>query len=205
MNIPEVGTNALAALALLGSQVHATTTSTDAGFPQVFAQDPQVRKGPYPLVIGTADQGAFLALIYPLGDFSPQVSARTFFSTPADVVPIPRATTANEYVIGELRRYRTLDENWDGEGAAAPQSNSLIGAEEFVRLLPGNVPAPAPMLNATGRAGLFWEQDGLYADVEFLGDGRATYYVERDGGKHKGVVQLRPKKMPAVLESLLRV
>lgn len=201
MNTREVGTNALAALALFGSQVHAAGATADA---QVFAQDPQPRKSPYPVVIGTADQGGFLALIYPLTDLQ-QVSARTFLNTTANVVPVPRATTANEHVIGELRRYRMLDANWDGEGAEAPQHSSLIGAEEFMRLLPADVPAPAPMLHATGRAGLFWERAGLYADVEFLGDGRATYYVERDGGKHKGVVQLRPTKMPAVLESLLRI
>ena len=61
------------------------------------------------------------------------------------------------------------------------------------------------MLLGSGHAGLFWKTDSLYADLEFLGDGRIAYFIEHEGvGKHKGVVKFDSEKMPAVFPALLR-
>jgi hypothetical protein len=135
------------------------------------------------------------------------LSATTpFTAAPTSQAANPdRATTAQEEVVGELRKWGLLERNWDGEGAGAPIRSSLSDAALLVHLLPADVPVPEPMLHATGRAGLYWNDGGLYADLEFLGDGRMTYYVERHGkDKHKGVVEIRKKEMSAVLEALLR-
>ena len=103
-----------------------------------------------------------------------------------------------------LRRWALLNENWDGEGAGAPIPASLQDAVAFVGLLKTDDAPPEPMLNATGRAGLYWKDAGLYADIEFLGDGRLAYYVERNGDKHKGVLSFDAKYIPTVLSVLLR-
>jgi hypothetical protein len=115
-----------------------------------------------------------------------------------------RLTTPQERLVGELRGWALLAANWDGEGVAAPNGHSLKEAVSFVRLLGDGVALPEPMLHATGHAGLFWKKDGFYADIEFLGDGRLAYYIECQGGKHKGVLNFDSKEMPAVLSALLQ-
>lgn len=116
-----------------------------------------------------------------------------------------RETSSSERVVGEIRRWNVLPANWDGEGAIVPLSSSLKEAESFVRLLDHKMLAPEPMLNANGRAGLFWKNSSLYADLEFLGDGRMAYYIEQNGDKHKGVLNFNSKIMPPVFEALLLV
>jgi hypothetical protein len=114
-----------------------------------------------------------------------------------------RQTTPAEHVIGELRRWALLAPNWDGEGASAPSVESIREASAFAGLLSdGSV--VEPMLHASGRAGLYFRTATLYADIEFLGDGRAAYYVEHAGDKHKGVVNFDSKQMPAVFSALLQ-
>ena len=116
-----------------------------------------------------------------------------------------RATTAAEKLIGEIRGWTLLDPNWDGEGAAAPIVTSLKESVAFIRLLGNAVELPDPMLLSAGHAGLFWKTGNLYADLEFLGDGRIAYFIEHEGeGKHKGVVKFDSEKMPAVFPALLR-
>ena len=114
-----------------------------------------------------------------------------------------RATTPAEHAIGEFRRWSQLGADWDGEGASAPVQSSLREASAFACLL-ADERIVEPMLHASGRAGLYFRTAALYADIEFLGDGRAAYYVERNGDKHKGVVNFDKKEMPAVFESLLQ-
>ena len=124
-------------------------------------------------------------------------------SDPAPIDQSNRETTASEHVIGELRRWSLLDKNWDGEGANAPAVESIREAAAFAGLLSdGSV--VEPMLHASGRAGLYFRTATLYADVEFFGDGRAAYFVERNGDKHKGVVNFDSKQMPAVFGTLLQ-
>lgn len=115
-----------------------------------------------------------------------------------------RQTTLRERLIGQLRSYRSLLANWDGEGAAEPNARSLRDAVLFVRLLGENDPLPEPMLHASGNVGLFWKDEALYADIEFLRDGRIAYYIERQGDKHKGVVDFNSKKMPTVFPVLIQ-
>ena len=115
-----------------------------------------------------------------------------------------RPTTPQERLVGELRSWSLLTENWDGEGAAAPDARSLKEAVAFIRLLGEGIVLPEPMLHASGHAGLFWKDDGLYADMKFLGDGHLAYYIERQGDKHKGVLNFDSKKMPAVFSAILQ-
>ena len=114
-----------------------------------------------------------------------------------------RATTPYEHIIGELREWSLLNANWDGEGAAKPASQSIKEAVSFVRLLGDNVPLPEPMLLASGHAALYWNEGGLYADIEFHGDGRVSYFIKKDGNRHKGVLAFDSKEMPAVFPALI--
>jgi hypothetical protein len=121
------------------------------------------------------------------------------------VEQVGRPTTPREHLIGEFRRWRVLPANWDGERADAPVRESLTAAAAFACLLPESTETvlPEPMLHASGRAGLFWERTGLYADLEFLPKGRVAYYIERNGDKHKGVVNFNSHQLPTVFATLL--
>jgi hypothetical protein len=117
-----------------------------------------------------------------------------------------RPTTAREDIIGEMREWALWESNWDGEGGNRPDASSVRDATLFVNLLAKGMPLPEPMLHSTGRAGLYWNQDGLYADLEFLGNRCIAYYVERQGeDKHKGVIKLRKEKMPDLFSALIGV
>ena len=79
----------------------------------------------------------------------------------------------------------------------------VVSAAAFAGLLSdGSV--VEPMLHASGHAGLYFRTATLYADIEFLGNGRAAYFVECSGDKHKGVVNFDSKQMPPVFSTLLQ-
>ena len=115
-----------------------------------------------------------------------------------------RPTTLHESIIGELREWSLLHANWDGEGAAMPDSQSIKGAVSFVRLLDDKITPPEPMLLSSGHAALYWNEGGLYADIEFLGDGRIAYFIKSNGDKHKGVLSFDSQKMPALFPALIK-
>lgn len=114
-----------------------------------------------------------------------------------------RATTDKELAIAEIRSWTLLDADWDGEGALLPNPRSLVEASSFVCSLPAKVEMPEPMLHSTGRASLFWRSEGFYAHLEFLGDERVAYYIERGADKHKGVVGVAAGEMSPLLLDLL--
>lgn len=113
-----------------------------------------------------------------------------------------RLTTQNEKLIGEIRSWSLLDADWDGEGAIAPSAQSIKEAVSFVRLI-GDVALPEPMLLASGHIALYRNESDIYADIEFLGDGRIAYFIKRNGDKHKGVLSFDSQEMPAVFPALL--
>lgn len=115
-----------------------------------------------------------------------------------------RPTTSHEKLIGEIRQWGLLEANWDGEGAASPLIQSMKEAVSFVRLLNDDIMLPEPMLLASGHAGLYWNTNNLYADIEFLGDGRISYFIKNSEDKHKGVLAFNSEKMPAVFPALLK-
>lgn len=127
------------------------------------------------------------------------VASDKVFDTPV------RETTSQELLIGELRNWASLDDNWDGEGASRPLLTSIKEAVLFARLLDANVREPEPMLLASGHAALFWNEADLYADLEFIGNNRVAYFVRKNDDKHKGVVTFDPEKMPAVFQTLLSI
>lgn len=114
-----------------------------------------------------------------------------------------RETTAQETLIGTLRKWALLGQDWDGEGAAKPISSSIREAVAFVRLLADSkIEEPEPMLTASGHAALFWNTNELYADIEFLGNQKIAYFIKRNSDKHKGVVAFDSENLPIVFQAL---
>ena len=114
-----------------------------------------------------------------------------------------RATTIQEKIIGEIRSWNLLDNDWDGEGSLKPHTQSIKEAVSFINLLSDEITPPEPMLLSSGHTALFWNETDLYADIEFLGDGRIAYFIKKDGDKHKGVLEFNSQQMPVVFQALL--
>jgi hypothetical protein len=188
------GTTTLAQplLALLMSWTCMPAEGSTADTRRAFQFFREASVNPY-LTTQTSTQGFLKAPIPTAIDPAPDLQSR-------DV--LTRETTPKEHTIGELRRWKTLLTGWDGGTAQAPIADSLQDAVRFVRLLTEAATAE-PMLHATGRAGLFWRASDVYADLEFLGSGRIAYFIERNGDKHKGVVNFDAMEMPAVFEAVL--
>ena len=118
---------------------------------------------------------------------------------------LSRPDTVAEQIIGELRDWILLDANWDGEGASYPLQASIAQTVKFVRLLSSDYYSPEPMLLSSGRAGLYWNENDLYADLEFTGNNSITYYINRAGEKYKGVVDFDMSTIPPLFRTLLQL
>lgn len=116
-----------------------------------------------------------------------------------------RQTSEAEKVIGDIRHWASFSENWDGEGSCQPSAQSIVDAVSFVRLISDSAQIPHPMLHATGNVSLFWNENGLYADIEFLGQNRVAYFIKQNEDKHKGVISFDSEKMPAVFSAIIKV
>lgn len=117
-----------------------------------------------------------------------------------------RETTEREHIIAELRSWRHLGVDWDGEGAKAPSLVSLNAARAFLCAMKRDAPCPEPTLFPSGRAGLYWREGGLYADLEFYENGNIAYYIERgQDDRHKGLIAFDLDNIPAVFQTLLQV
>jgi hypothetical protein len=117
---------------------------------------------------------------------------------------LERLTTQHEKLIGEIRSWSLLENNWDGEGAVAPSVLSVKEAVSFTRMLNDDAASLLePMLLASGHVSLYKNDTNFYADIEFLGDGHIAYFIKRNGDKHKGVLNFDSKKMPPVFQAIL--
>jgi hypothetical protein len=115
-----------------------------------------------------------------------------------------RATSLQETLIGEIRSWSLLENDWDGEGSLKPVTQSINEAVSFIALLNNEIIVPEPMLLNSGHTALFWNEANLYADIEFLGDGRIAYFIKKNGDKHKGVLEFDSQEMPAVFQALIK-
>lgn len=123
----------------------------------------------------------------------------------AEPMNLSRPDTVAEQIIGELREWILLDANWDGEGASNPIKDSIAQTVKFVKLLGSDYYSPEPMLLSSGRAGLYWNENDLYADLEFTGKNSITYFIDRAGKKYKGVVDFDAATVPPVFRDLLQL
>lgn len=114
-----------------------------------------------------------------------------------------RKTSDHEIAISELRAWKLLLEDWDGEGALAPIQESLQNAATFIFHLPRNKVAPEPLLHSYGHAGLVWDDGSTYGEIEFLKGGTLVYFFKNGLGKHKGEMIFDKTVSIKILSSLI--
>ena len=79
----------------------------------------------------------------------------------------------------ELNSYAKLKNNWDDEGATAPSAKAVQDAIAFLDSRPEGIPLPLPEVASIGDVGIYWDEDDIFAEVQFGGDQAYSYYTER--------------------------
>lgn len=85
-----------------------------------------------------------------------------------------------------LQHYRSLQANWDDEGAAAPAKVDLQNADNFFELIVSNhVDLPSVFLSREGEINFIWkyEDSPLYIDIGFIDGTYSVYAVHADNEK----------------------
>lgn len=99
----------------------------------------------------------------------------TYVPTPE--FPVASEETKVDIEVRRLLALASLPENWDGAGSAQASPESAKQAHAFLRALDPNGPIPKTTLHANGNALLIFGPDP-YAEIEFFGDGRISYYAQ---------------------------
>lgn len=85
---------------------------------------------------------------------------------------------------------RTLQDNWDGQGAAAPSAEIVQGAVDLAEILSRSGDCPPTRAVATPAGTVLFGWDGpAYFEVEVLGPYRAEWmFIDKDGSvRHGGI------------------
>lgn len=90
-----------------------------------------------------------------------------------------RATTPVEDLVGRLRGLERYEAGWDGREAAAANPASFDDARSFAYLLNPRDFLPDEGIHANGNAVLVFERPGLFASVQFYGNGEVSAYVRQ--------------------------
>lgn len=106
-----------------------------------------------------------------------------FGSVEGSSIGIPSASnvtsdeTAADRAVSQLLNLGYLEDDWDGEGAAAPNPASIRDAHRFLRSLDADGIMPMSTLHANGNALLVFDRQDAYAEIEFLGAGEISYFA----------------------------
>lgn len=145
-----------------------------------------------------------------ISSYSPNIPSNTFISGASTEITNScdknRQTTECEKIIGELRDWQFLDEDWDGEGALKPLLTSINAAVQFINLIKPEAPLPEPMIHASGFTSLLWDRDDFYAEIQFISNNKIAYFVKNHEGKRfKGTTEFDTKQIPFAISDLIEV
>jgi len=86
-------------------------------------------------------------------------------------------------ITDQLKGYLFLEPGWDGYEGITPLKEAINDAITMVKALPEGFPLPNPMVAGDGEVGLYWKRGNVFIDIEFSGNGLATYYARAADGK----------------------
>jgi hypothetical protein len=108
----------------------------------------------------------------------------------------------------KLRRLRTLGDDWDGHGAAAPAREALARAHEFLVTLetwPRHVPRPDVMASTEGGVLVEWDADGVEVIIEFPAQGCVNVYLKTPRAEAEGPVADHLDDLSEALSHVVRL
>jgi hypothetical protein len=86
-------------------------------------------------------------------------------------------------ILQTIKSYTQLPPNYDGEGTLNPSPLSIVTAYNFVKILSYNYGSrlyPDSTLNANGTVSLYWQNDNIYAEVEFFESSKVVYFIKKN-------------------------
>lgn len=87
-------------------------------------------------------------------------------------------------LLGELIRFRELEEDWDGQGASTPERANLESAMSWVSHMRGDDKAKPPSRVVAGVAGevyLVWQESGFLLEAEISKPDQVEWLLAVDG------------------------
>ena len=105
-----------------------------------------------------------------------------------------------------VNSYQSYPLNWDGYDGIPPSDETISDALSFIEKLPYGVIEPRPGVSGDGEVSLFWENDDIYIDIGFLGDGTYVLYARdsQDIEYFKDSIDLH-SPLPAALLNLIYI
>jgi len=105
-----------------------------------------------------------------------------------------------------VNSYQSYPLNWDGYDGIPPSAETISDVLSFLEKLPYGVIEPRPGVSGDGEVSLFWENDGIYIDIGFLGDGAYVLYARdsQDIEYFNDSIDLH-KPLPAALLNLINI
>jgi hypothetical protein len=91
-----------------------------------------------------------------------------------------------DQLTGQLQSYVDLPVGWDGYGGRPASKAAVADALAFLEKRPSDIPLPYAQLASDGEVGLYWDSDGVFADVGFYGNGKYSFYAKHTS--REGVV-----------------
>lgn len=88
--------------------------------------------------------------------------------------------SATMSALNRLRTFKTWKENWDAEGAPAPDSDSIEAATQVLSLLALENVAPTVTLNSDGKPMLLINQWGLDGEITVTEPGEVEFFFDAD-------------------------
>lgn len=92
-----------------------------------------------------------------------------------------------DILISKLADFLTLSPGWDTEESIPPSIESIEDTLSFIKKLrEHNFPFPQPMLSTEGQIGLFWDEYGVFIDIEIEGSNKISYFAKDSNGQKIG-------------------
>lgn len=80
-------------------------------------------------------------------------------------------------IIETIVSYLNYPSNWDGYNGKPPTVDAVNDTLSFIHKLPFGVAESRPGLSGDGEISLFWENDDIFVDIGFVGDGKYSFYA----------------------------
>lgn len=128
------------------------------------------------------------------------VAALSYVSAAGDVKPLPSAAA-----LQRLRIFRDWHDNWDAEGAPAPDLRALDAASNLLGFLKSYPVEPIAMLDASGLPMLLLRFLGGEGEITVSGNGAVDFVLDLPDGETQTEVELEfdSQGLPAQLHEVL--
>jgi len=89
-----------------------------------------------------------------------------------------------------VAKFKSVEENWDGEGAVQPHSRNVDKLLVALDLLPADLLDCIPMIASDGEVGVYWSRGDDHAELSVDPDGEVTLYLRDLSEEHGFMFEL---------------